>query len=119
MKRVVEIAMFTEDVDGMATFYERLLGATPVARAQGMAIFDVGGVKLLIHETSTLAVGEPPNEDHIAYAVPDVGTACQQLAEKGLTVEIEPRDYYWGRSAYLRDPAGHLLELQEVETTAH
>ena len=117
MKQVVEIAMFTGDVDGMATFYERLLGAGPVARGQGMAIFDVGGVKLLIHETSAPAADGPPNEDHIAYGVPDVDAACRQLAEQGLAIEIGLRDYYWGRSAYLRDPAGHLLELHESPTS--
>ena len=46
----------------------------------------------------------------------DVDAAVQQLVDSGITVEIPPRDYYWGRSAYLRDPDGHLIELIQVST---
>jgi len=118
MKRVAEIAMFTSDVESMATFYEHLLGVAPVARGQGIAIFNMGGIKVLIHESSTPAAGGPANEDHVAFAVVDVDAACKQLAGQGLTIEVAPRDYDWGRSAYLRDPDGRLLELHEEESTA-
>jgi len=30
---------------------------------------------------------------------------------EGLKVDIPPHDYYWGRSAYLRDPDGSLIEV--------
>jgi hypothetical protein len=26
-------------------------------------------------------------------------------------MEVSPKDYYWGRSAYLRDPDGQLIEI--------
>ena len=39
--------------------------------------------------------------------------ACERLTQQGLTVEIPPNDYDWGRSAYLRDPDGHLIELSQ------
>jgi catechol 2,3-dioxygenase-like lactoylglutathione lyase family enzyme len=115
MKRVAEIAMFTGDVEGTATFYERLLGVAPVARGAEIAIFDLGGIKLLIHEASTQVTGGPPNEDHVAFVVTDLDAACRQLVEQGLAVELGPRDYDWGRSAYLRDPDGRLLELHEAK----
>jgi hypothetical protein len=31
--------------------------------------------------------------------------------KQGLTLEVAPKDYYWGRSAYLRDPDRHLVEI--------
>jgi catechol 2,3-dioxygenase-like lactoylglutathione lyase family enzyme len=31
----------------------------------------------------------------------------------GLRLLVEPRDYPWGRSAYLRDPDGRLVELAQ------
>lgn len=31
----------------------------------------------------------------------------------GMTIEYPPRDYDWGRSAYLRDPNGGLIELKQ------
>lgn len=47
----------------------------------------------------------------IAFFRDDVDAACQVLIEHGLTFEAPPQDYYWGRSAYLRDPDGHLVEI--------
>ena len=108
---LTEVTHFTDDVAGMRTFYRCLLGAEPIAESAGMAIFAVGPTRILIHQTYVPADGELPPENHIAFAVPDVDAACGRLAQHGLTVEIPPNDYYWGRSAYLRDPDGHLIEL--------
>ena len=113
MKKLVEIARFTDRLDEMAAFYEKLLGAPAAARSEGMAIFMLGDVKLFLHASYTPKDGELPPEDHIAYQVPEVDAACAALADEGLVVEIPPQDYYWGTSAYLRDPDGHLIELIE------
>jgi catechol 2,3-dioxygenase-like lactoylglutathione lyase family enzyme len=56
----------------------------------------------------------PPNEDHFALAVDDLNAACDALVARGLILELEPRDYPWGRSAYLRDPDGRLVELAQL-----
>jgi len=43
-----------------------------------------------------------------------------QLFEKAMQIvrkaRVEPRDYQWGRSAYLRDPDGRLVELAQTES---
>ena len=111
--KLVEMAMFVDDVDAMAAFYEQLLGSEPVARSEGMAIFMVGTTKLFIHRTYVPGEGELPPEDHTAFEVDDVDAECARLAAAGVTVEVAADDYYWGRSAYLRDPAGRLIELTE------
>lgn len=113
MKRLEEIAYFSEQVAEMSAFYERLLGSGPVARSDDMAIFVVGETKIFIHRTYPDSEGELPPENHVAFAVDDVDAATGVLQAQGLRLEIEPRDYYWGRSAYLRDPDGHLMELIE------
>lgn len=109
-----EIAFFTDNVDSMAIFYERFLGAEPVARSEGMAIFMMNETKLFIHQTYEIKEGELPPENHMAYTVGDVDAAVSELESRGLSLEIPPEDYYWGRSAYLRDPDGHLWELTQV-----
>jgi uncharacterized glyoxalase superfamily protein PhnB len=43
--------------------------------------------------------------------VEDVDQTCQQLVNDGLALEVAPQDYYWGRSAYLRDPDGNQVEI--------
>ena len=102
--RLAEIALFTEQPDEVIEFYERVLEAVPVSRWPGGAIFDLGGAKLLIHVTGEAAEGQPPNVDHFAVGVRDVDAAARRLG-------AEARDYNWGRSAYLRDPDGRLVEL--------
>ncbi len=106
-----ELAFFTDDVEGMVAFYRRLLGTEPLAQSAGMAIWQVGDSQILVHHRYVPAAGELPPDDHFALAVQDVDAACQLLAERGLTVEVAPRDYDWGRSAYLRDPDGRLIEV--------
>jgi catechol 2,3-dioxygenase-like lactoylglutathione lyase family enzyme len=116
MKKLTEIAFFTENVAEMAAFYEKFLGASPVAASEDMAIFMQGEVKIFIHRSYTPEEGELPPENHFAYTVADVDAACADLKEQGYSIEVAGKEYYWGYSAYLRDPDGHLLELiQESE----
>ena len=109
--KLVEIAHFTDDVGSMADFYRRLLAAEPVAQSAEMAIFLIGDTKLFIHKTYAPVDEDLPPEDHTAYAVSDVDGHCLALTEAGLQIERSPKDYYWGRSAYLRDPDGQLIEI--------
>jgi len=112
--KLTEIAFFSDDVAGMTAFYRRLLGADPVAQSEGMAIFMLGQTKLFIHRNYTPDEGELPPENHLAFSVGDVDEACETLQGQGLTIEVPPKTYYWGRSAYLRDPDGHMIELIEA-----
>jgi catechol 2,3-dioxygenase-like lactoylglutathione lyase family enzyme len=113
MSAVGEIALFTDDVAGVAAFYERLVGAAPVAEWAGGALFAIGTTKLLVHERGAALSGGPPNEDHFAVAAEDLDAVCAALTETGVTFLVEPRDFPWGRSAYLRDPDGRLVELAQ------
>jgi len=114
MKGLGEIALFTDDVGGASVFYRGLIGAPPVAEWPGGAIFDVGGAQLLVHERSAAMDDGPPNEDHFAISVDDLDNACATLMSSGFTFLVEARDYPWGRSAYLRDPDGRLVELAQT-----
>jgi predicted enzyme related to lactoylglutathione lyase len=110
-----EVAIFTDQVDSVAQFYQRLLGRAPAHRGAGIAIFKLGDAEVLIHTRYNPGPGDLPCENHTAFAVADLDSAVADLAERGLTVDIPPRDYDWGRSAYLRDPDGQLLELHESQ----
>jgi catechol 2,3-dioxygenase-like lactoylglutathione lyase family enzyme len=80
-----------------------------------MAIFFTGETKIFIHFKYSPTDGELPPENHHAFKVENLDTVCKELTEQGLMLEIPPQDFYWGRSAYLRDPDGHQMELTEVE----
>lgn len=110
--QLVEIALFSDDVPALAQFYERLLGSPPAHRGEGIAVFRLGPVQILIHRRYAPGPDELPPENHVAFDVPDLDAAVARLSAAGVTVEHPPRDYDWGRSAYLRDPDGGLIELQ-------
>jgi catechol 2,3-dioxygenase-like lactoylglutathione lyase family enzyme len=80
-----------------------------------MAIFMTGHTKIFIHRIYTPGESDLPPENHTAFEVSDVDTACTALTQQSLTIEVPPKDYYWGRSAYLRDPDGHLIELNQPQ----
>jgi len=111
VRGIGEIALFTEDVATAADFYRRLLGADPLAEWPGGALFAAGTGKLLVHDRSAGLAEDPPNEDHFALSVQDLDGVCEELRQQGVAFLVEPRDYAWGRSAYLRDPDGRLVEL--------
>ena|SRR2546423_11969583 len=110
MARIAEVALFTEDVAGLAAFYELLLGRPPDSRSESHASFELEGATLFIHVAGPEGVEGAPNTDHVAFAL-DQDAAAERGREAGADV-VGPRDFYWGRSAYLRDPDGRALELQ-------
>ena len=48
------------------------------------------------------------NFGHLAYAVDDIYTLCQQLMDAGVTINRPPRD---GHMAFVRSPDGISIEL--------
>ncbi len=109
--KLIELARFTDNVQAMEAFYRALLGIDPVATSDDMAIFMNGETKIFIHKKYPASEGELPPENHTAFVVDDVDATCASLTQVGLTLEVPPQDYYWGRSAYLRDPDGNLIEI--------
>jgi len=109
-----ELAYFTDNVKAMVDFYRGLLGSEPTAQSDDMAIFMSGGTKIFIHRKYPAAEGELPPDNHIAFAVEDVDATCDTLMKQGSSLEAPPKDYYWGRSAYLRDPDGHMVEITKA-----
>ena len=110
MPRISEVALFTDDVPRLADFYEQLLGRPADSRSESHASFDVGGTTLFIHVKGDAPDHEgAPNADHVAFALDQDG-AAERARVAGADV-VGPKDYYWGRSAYLRDPDGRAVEL--------
>ena len=110
MLRIAEVALFTDDVPELTAFYERLLGRPPDSSSDSYASFDLDGTTLFIHVTGQEGAKGAPNVDHVAFAL-DQDAAADRARAAGVDV-VGPKDFYWGRSAYLRDPDGRAVELQ-------
>jgi catechol 2,3-dioxygenase-like lactoylglutathione lyase family enzyme len=115
MAKLTELAYFVDDIPVITDFYRRLLGSEPVAQSENMAIFQVGETRIFLHYKYQPSNDELPPENHIAISVSNLDETCNSLLGSGLELEILPASYYWGRSAYLRDPEGRLIELAESD----
>jgi len=110
MPRIAEVALFTNDVAGLTAFYEQLLGRPADTTSDSHASFELEGTTLFVHVRGDGDHEGAPNADHVAFAL-DQDAAAERARSAGVEV-VGPREYYWGRSAYLRDPDGRAVELQ-------
>ncbi|MGF1552167.1 MAG: VOC family protein [Paracoccaceae bacterium] len=127
MPRILETALYADDLDATAAFYETVLGLERFAEAPGRHVFfRLDGTVLLLFRPA--ATREPPPAG--ALPVPPHGTegpghACfkataaelvaweHRLAEAGVAIEAVVEWPQGGRSIYFRDPAGNSLEFAE------
>ncbi len=123
LKGVLETALYVDDLDRAARFYEDVLGLVPLTSDSRFRAYDVGGrsVLLLFRRGATLDTVRlpggtiPPHDGHgplhLAFAVDDMAAWERRLEEGGIPIEgrtVWPRG---GHSLYARDPDGHLLEF--------
>jgi catechol 2,3-dioxygenase-like lactoylglutathione lyase family enzyme len=87
--RLGQVAINAQDMDRATAFYRDQLGLLFLFRADKLAFFDCGGVRLM------LAVAEKPEFDHpssiLYFAVPDIMAAHRQLLDQGVQFEDKPQ----------------------------
>lgn len=110
--RLKEVARFTRRPRAVAEFYAGVLGQPLTDAGQDVYKFDVAGINLIVHPADGRppAPGWPDDVDHIAFEVEDLDAECERLAAAGYAVK-GPTLFPWGRSAYLYDPDGRMVEL--------
>jgi catechol 2,3-dioxygenase-like lactoylglutathione lyase family enzyme len=123
--RVLETALYVDDLGRAAQFYEKVLGLASVSKDSRFHAYDVGGTTVLLLfrrgatlETVHLPGGTIPPHDghgpiHVAFAVGagELAVWEQRLSEHGIAIEGRTDWPRGGHSIYFRDPDGHLLEL--------
>ena len=114
-----EVATFSDNVAEMTQFYRDLLGEEPTHQDEGVATFEIDGLTVLIHQTYDPGEGELPCEDHLGFGVSGLEEKVEELVARGVELVAGPRDYPWGRSAYVRAPDGQLIELSDAGDESH
>jgi catechol 2,3-dioxygenase-like lactoylglutathione lyase family enzyme len=124
-RRILETALYCDDVAETARFYRRLLGLTPLFESDRLVAMDGGeGTVLLLfrrgHTRGGLGTsgGFVPGHDgsgpvHLAFAIgaPDVPAWEAHMHDLGITIESRVTWAEGGTSLYFRDPEGHSVEL--------
>jgi len=122
---VLETALYVENLNRAAAFYENVLGLKPVNKDQRFAGYVAGPRSLLLlfkrgstRETVHIPGGTIPPHDgqgtlHVAFAIPTDELDAWEQHLKSHDIAIEGRTDWprGGKSIYFRDPDDHLLEL--------
>ena len=119
------VVLIVADLDRAVQFYADALGLPLGHRSGPYAQFATGVTRVALYErhamASTLgkqALGAPAPDApgfELGFKVDDVDAAYAQLLDAGAEPATLPRDRPWGqRTAYVRDPDGHLIELAQA-----
>jgi catechol 2,3-dioxygenase-like lactoylglutathione lyase family enzyme len=125
IRRVLETALYVDDLTLARAFYETTLGLRIIGQSERFLAFDGGEATVLLvfqRGASTTALdvrGQqiPPHDAsgpaHIAFAIdPDqVEDWRARLMQDSVEIESEVRWPRGGLSIYFRDPDGHSVEL--------
>ena len=117
------VVLVVDDLDRALAFYSDLLGLPLGHRSGPFAQLATGVTRVSLYERSAMAstLGrdlDPPSPDapgfELGFKVDDCDGAYQELVAAGATSAVPPTDRAWGqRTAYVRDPDGHLVELAQ------
>jgi catechol-2,3-dioxygenase len=123
--RVLETAVYAEDLARLSGFYRQVFGFKPLVDTPRLCALDVGGASVLLLFQSG-ATGEglstgggwiPPHygsgATHFAFAVEleDLSWWENHLASNGVAIESRVTWERGGKSLYFRDPEDHSVEL--------
>jgi glyoxylase I family protein len=110
---VHHVSLVVRDLEAARGFYEGALGLESIPRPAfpfpGLWLRS-GGQEIHLIENADF---EPPEGQHFAFRVEELDAFAARLARSGVAVR-GPFDVPGaGRQAFLRDPTGNLIELNE------
>ena len=120
------VVVIVADLDASLRFYTEVLGLELGHRSGAFAQLRTGATRLALYERAAMSqtVGRPlraPGPDapgfELGFKVADCDSVFAELVARGAEPDAPPTTRSWGqRTAYLRDPDGHLIELaQDLE----
>lgn len=126
-ERALEVAIYADDLEGCAEFYEQVIGLERGPEVPGRHVFfRLGAGMLLIFRPAASeqppgnpALPVPPHgargPGHLCFAAgaDDLTRWAERLQAAGVTIEA---DFTWpngARSIYFRDPAGNSIEFAD------
>jgi catechol 2,3-dioxygenase-like lactoylglutathione lyase family enzyme len=117
------VVLVVDDLDRSLAFYVDLLGLPLGHRSGPYAQLATGRTRLSLfqrgamEETLSMPLRKPDADApgfEIGFKVRNVDVSYVELVGRGAEAAVPPTTRPWGqRTAYLRDPDGHLVELAQ------
>jgi predicted enzyme related to lactoylglutathione lyase len=122
---LISFRIITDDVSGMADFYERVIGLKAQRQGDLFAEIRMPSATLAIGSTATVGLFGPgsarPADNHTAiieFIVDDVDAEFERLNVWIDEFVTKPTTMPWGnRSLLIRDPDGNLVNVFSPATT--
>jgi catechol 2,3-dioxygenase-like lactoylglutathione lyase family enzyme len=125
LDRIVETALYVEDMAHSRAFYVDVLGCEPLLESQRLLALSVGGMSVLLlfqrgattEPLPTSGGVVPPHgangAQHLALAIRHeaLDAWLARLEAHRVPIESRVRWQRGGESVYVRDPDGHSVEL--------
>jgi catechol 2,3-dioxygenase-like lactoylglutathione lyase family enzyme len=117
------VILIVQDLDRALRFYTQVLGLKLGHRSGDYVQLDTGAMRLALYTRSAMGktlgmsleapVSNAPGFE-IGFKVPNVDATFSELVAGGASPLAPPTNRFWGqRTAYVRDPDGHLIELAQ------
>ncbi len=112
------VALNVRNLNDALAFYEGALGFTLMPRPDFG--FDGAWLQAGASQVHLIEVDDahPDARQHFALQVADLETTVAALEEKGLTVRRAPHFDGAGHQAFIRDPSGNRIELNQPDGLA-
>jgi catechol 2,3-dioxygenase-like lactoylglutathione lyase family enzyme len=115
---VHHVSLNVDDAEKTGRFYIDVLGLEVLPRPD----FPFAGYWLRAGDQEIHLIQVPdhrvPGGEHFAFRVDDVDAVCRELTERGVKVSKPMQIPGGGKQAFLRDPSGNLLELNQPQAGA-
>lgn len=119
LEGVLETALYVEDLERAAQFYQSLFGFPVIASGDRLIALSVEGRQVLLLFKKGASAKLPVSahdghgQSHLAFAIAasEIGAWEAWLRERNISIEEDRTWDRGGRSLYFRDPDGHLLEV--------
>ncbi len=114
------IVIYVSDMERATAFYRDVLGLPLKFSTPGWTEFETGSVKIALHRSNggqaPAHEGRPPaGVAHLAFVVPDIQQAYEELKARGAHFSMAPELQVTGNTlATLHDPDGLGITLQQI-----
>jgi predicted enzyme related to lactoylglutathione lyase len=116
--KLTTIVLIVKDMDRSVAFYRDVVGLDVEMHTPYWSPLSAGNVSLGLHPESEHVKVAPTAGCTFGFEVDDILRTVQELKEKGVKMQKEPKHEDFGWLAIFSDPDGYAVQLAQTEPWA-